>query len=267
MLIEPGTRAVVTGASRGVGRALCVALARRGARLGLLARGREALEELAAELPEGRGGSHIVLAADIAKRGEVKRALDRFAKRAQGLDLLVANAGVLHYAPFPDQDIDEAEQMVRVNVLGTLYTVKAALPHMLDGARGHIVILSSAAGLRSFPWGAVYGGSKAFDRGFAEALRHELSGTGVSLTTVYPGEFATTILDHQRDRLPDWRANEAERPVGELVNAILRGIEDDARAVYAPGAVRVLGLSGIAPRLTDRLLARVRGRTAAPRTD
>ena len=267
MRIEPGTRAVVTGASRGVGRALCVALARRGARLGLLARGREALEELAAELPEGRGGSHIVLAADIAKRGEVKRALDRFAKRAQGLDLLVANAGVLHYAPFPDQDIDEAEQMVRVNVLGTLYTVKAALPHMLDGARGHIVILSSAAGLRSFPWGAVYGGSKAFDRGFAEALRHELSGTGVSLTTVYPGEFATTILDHQRDRLPDWRANEAERPVGELVNAILRGIEDDARAVYAPGAVRVLGLSGIAPRLTDRLLARVRGRTAAPRTD
>jgi short-subunit dehydrogenase len=267
VLIEPGTRAVVTGASRGVGRALCVALARRGARLGLLARGREALEELAAELPEGRGGSHIVLAADIAKRGEVKRALDRFAKRAQGLDLLVANAGVLHYAPFADQDIDEAEQMVRVNVLGTLYTVKAALPHMLDGARGHIVILSSAAGLRSFPWGAVYGGSKAFDRGFAEALRHELSGTGVSLTTVYPGEFATTILDHQRDRLPDWRANEAERPVGELVNAILRGIEDDARAVYAPGAVRVLGLSGIAPRLTDRLLARVRGRTAAPRTD
>ena len=267
MLIEPGTRAVVTGASRGVGRALCVALARRGARLGLLARGREALEELAAELPEGRGGSHIVLAADIAKRGEVKRALDRFAKRAQGLDLLVANAGVLHYAPFADQDIDEAEQMVRVNVLGTLYTVKAALSHMLDGARGHIVILSSAAGLRSFPWGAVYGGSKAFDRGFAEALRHELSGTGVSLTTVYPGEFATTILDHQRDRLPDWRANEAERPVSELVDAILKGIEDDARAVYAPRAVRVLGLSGIAPRLTDRLLARVRGRTAAPRLD
>jgi 3-oxoacyl-[acyl-carrier protein] reductase len=267
MLIEPGTRAVVTGASRGVGRALCVALARRGARLGLLARGRENLEELAAELPEGRGGPHVVLAADVAKWGQVKRAVDRFAKRAQGLDLLVANAGVLHYAPFADQDIDEAEQMVRVNVLGTLYTVKAALSHMLDGARGHVVILSSAAGLRSFPWGAVYGGSKAFDRGFAEALRHELSGTGVSLTTVYPGEFATAILDHQRDRLPDWRANEAERPVEELVEAILRGIEGDARAVYAPRAVRVLGLNGIAPRLTDRLLARVRGRTAAPRTD
>jgi short-subunit dehydrogenase len=267
VLIEPGTRAVVTGASRGIGRALCVALAGRGARLGLMARGREALDELAADLPESTGGPHVVLAADVARWGQVKRAVDRFAKRAEGLDLLVANAGVLHYAPFADQEIDEAEQMVRVNVLGTLYTVKAALPHMLGRARGHIVILSSAAGLRSFPWGAVYGGSKAFDRGFAEALRHELSGTGVSLTTVYPGEYATTIIDHQRDRLPDWRANEAERPVGELVEAILKGIEDDARAVYAPPVVRVLGLSGIAPRLTDRLLARVRGGTAAPRTD
>ena len=68
--------------------------------------------------------------------------------------------------------------MVNVNVLGTLYTLKAALPHMLEGRTGHIVVLSSAAGLRSFPWGAVYGGTKAFDRGFAEALRHELAGTG-----------------------------------------------------------------------------------------
>ena len=83
--------------------------------------------------------------------------------------------------------------MVRVNVLGTLYTVKAALLHMLDGARGHIVVISSGAGLRAFPWGAVYGATKAADKNFAEALRHELSGTGVSVTTVYPGEIATDI--------------------------------------------------------------------------
>jgi short-subunit dehydrogenase len=127
------------------------------------------------------------------------------------------------------------------------------------------VVLSSAAGLRSFAWGAVYGGTKAFDRGFAEALRHELAGTGISVTTVYPGEFGTTILAHQRDRLPAWRSNDEERPVGELVDAIVDGVERDARAVYAPPVVRVLGLSGIAPRLTDRLLIRIRGRAAAPR--
>ena len=267
MRIEPGTSALVTGASRGIGRALCADLAGRGARLGLMARGREALDELTDELPKSPDGAHVPLAADVSKWGQVRRAVDRFAMRAGGIDLLIANAGVLHYAPFADQDIGEAEDMVRTNVFGALYTVKAALPHMLDRARGHIVVLSSAAGLRAFPWGAVYGGTKAFDRGFAEALRHELSGTGVSLTTVFPGEFSTQILAHQRDRLPDWRANEEERPVEELVAEIVRAIEADRRAVYAPPVVRILGLNGIAPRLTDRLLALVRGRTAAPRTD
>jgi NADP-dependent 3-hydroxy acid dehydrogenase YdfG len=265
--IEAGTTALITGASRGIGRALAAALAPRGVRLGLLARGKEALEELAGSLPEVSAGSHLVLVADVAKRAQTQRAVDRFAKQAGSIDLLFANAGVLEYAPFADQEIEAAERMVEVNVLGTIYTIKAALPHMLGRARGHIVVLSSGAGIRGFPWGAVYGGTKAFDKIFAEALRHELSGTGVSLTTVFPGEYATTILRDQRDRLPDWRANDSERPVEELIAAILRGVEEDRRGVYAPSAVRVLGLNGIAPRLTDRLLARIRGATAAPRRD
>jgi short-subunit dehydrogenase len=265
--IEPGTRVVVTGASRGIGRALSIEVARRGGRLGLIARGKEALEELLAELPPGHDGAHETAVADVSKWGQTTRAIDRLAKRLDGIDMLVANAGVLHYAPFADQDVADAEAMVQTNVLGTMYTVKAALPHMLERGRGHIVVLSSAAGLRSFPWGAVYGGTKAFDRGFAEALRHELAGTGISVTTVYPGEFGTTILAHQRDRLPAWRSNDEERPVTELVDAIVEGVEADERAVYAPPVVRVLGLSGVAPGVTDRLLVRIRGRSAAPRLD
>jgi short-subunit dehydrogenase len=265
--IQRGTRVVVTGASRGIGRALSADLARRGARLGLIARGKEGLEEAAAELPDGPAGPPVTAAADVSKWGQTSRAIDRLAKRLEGIDLLVVNAGVLHYSPLMEQELADAEQMVRVNVFGTLYTVKAALPHMLASGPGHMVVLSSAAGLRSFPWGAVYGGTKAFDRGFAEALRHELAGTGISVTTVYPGEYGTTILSHQRDRLPAWRTNDEERPVSELVAAIIKGVEDDARAVYAPPAVRILGLSGIAPKLTDRLLVRIRGRSAAPRLD
>ena len=87
---------------------------------------------------------------------------------------------------------------------------------MLDRAHGHIVVLSSGAGLRAFPWAAVYGATKAADRGFAEALRHELSGTGVSVTTVFPGEVADRILHaHERDLLPDWRAERARAPAAE----------------------------------------------------
>jgi short-subunit dehydrogenase len=265
--IEPGTRAVVTGASRGIGRALSEELARRGARLGLIARGKKGLEALASELPAPDGDPHVTAVADVSKWGQTSRAIDRLAKRLGGIDLLLANAGVLHYGPFAEQDLEQAESMVNVNVFGTLYTVKAALPHLLEGRGGHMVVLSSAAGLRSFPQGAVYGATKAFDRGLAEALRHELAGTGVSVTTVYPGEYGTTILDHQRDRLPAWRTNDEERPVEELVAMILDGVEKDSRAVYAPPAVRVLGLSGLAPRLTDQLLVRIRGRSAAPRLD
>ena len=118
---------------------------------------------------------------------------------------MVANAGLAHYGPFADQPIEHAEEMVRLNVLGTIYTVHAALEHMIPRARGHIVVVASGAGLRAFPSGAVYGATKAADRAFAEALRHELSGTGVSVSTVSPGEVETSLHDHQPDKLPDWR--------------------------------------------------------------
>ena len=124
--------------------------------------------------------------------------------------------------------------MVQVNVLGAMYTVKAALPHMLSGRGGHIVVLSSAAGLRSFPWGAVYGGTKAFDRGFAEALRHELAGSGVSVTTVFPGEYATRSSPTSGTGCRTGAATTRSAPSPELVDAIVAGVEADTRAVYAP---------------------------------
>ena len=262
MLIGDGTRAIVTGASRGIGRATATALAGRGARVGLLSRGAEELEALADQL----GGDPVVLAADVGERESVTAAIESFVEQAGGLELVVANAGMIHTAPFTELPIERAEQMVRVNVLGLLYTVKAALPHMLDHATGHVVVISSAAALRAFPWAATYGATKAADRAFAEALRHELSGTGVSVTTVFPGEIATDLHAHE-DRLADWLRPDDAIPPERAAEAIVRGIDEDRRAVYVPGAVRALGLNAVAPRLTDRLLATLRGGTAAPRRD
>jgi short-subunit dehydrogenase len=260
--LKPGMTAIVTGASRGIGRALAVELASRGLRIGLLARDREALEKAAEALP---GDDHIVLAADVAKRREVERAIERFAKRAEGLDLLAANAGIAHYGPFSETDVERAEEMVKVNVLGTIFAVHAALPHLLERLRGHIVVTSSGAGLRAFPEAAVYGATKAAERGFAEALRHELAGTGLSVTTVYPGEVATDLHAHERDILPDWRSNDEELPPAEVATAIVAAIEGDRREVSVPKIVRLLGLNGLSPRLVDEVLVRIRGRSAAPR--
>jgi short-subunit dehydrogenase len=260
--LQPGMTAIVTGASRGIGRALATQLAARGLRIGLLARDRDALSQAAETLP---GDDHIVLGADVSKRREVERAIERFAKRAEGIDVLAANAGIAHYGRFADTDVERAEEMVKVNVLGTLYAVHAALPFMLERRHGHIVVTSSGAGLRAFPEAAVYGATKAADRGFAEALRHELAGTGVSVTTVYPGEVATDLHAHERDILPDWRSNDEELPPGDVAKAIVDAIEADRREVAVPKIVRLLGLNGVSPRLVDELLARIRGHSAAPR--
>ncbi len=267
MRIGPETRAIVTGASAGLGRALVLALAARGARVGALARRRELLEQLLARLPASPAGEHLALVADISKRRQVERAVERFCKRAGGVDLLFANAGIAHYGPFADVELELAEEMVRVNVLGTTYSVAAALGPMLDQAGGQIVVTSSGAGLRAFPWAAVYGGTKAFERGFAEALRHELSGTGVSVTTVFPGEVATDLHAHEPDAEPDWRREDEAVPAEQVARRMLVAVEDDERNVYVPGLVRLLGLNGVSPQLTDRLLTRIRGPSAAPRRD
>jgi short-subunit dehydrogenase len=263
LVLDSATRAIITGASKGIGRAIAQAFATRGVKLGLLARDESKLRELAAEL----GGDPIVLPADVAKHADVEAAVKRFCEEAGGLDVLVANAGVAHYENFVEQPIADAEQMVEVNVLGTIYSVKAALPPMLEAGRGHIVITSSGTGLRAFPQAAVYGATKAADKGFAEALRHELHGTGVSVTTVFPGEIESDLHAHELARLPDWRSNDEQQPAGPLAEAIVKAVEEDQRAVYFPRVVRTLGLNGIAPKLTDRLLARIRGNSAAPRRD
>lgn len=263
MIVGGETRALVTGASRGIGRALALELDQRGVTLGLLARGREGLEALAAELQ----GEPILLAADISERTEVEGAIAEFTERAGGLDLLIANAGLAHYGPFADMPTDLIVEMIRTNGLGTVLTVKAGLDPMLDRGCGHIVVISSGAGLRSFPGAAIYGGTKAANAGFASALRHELSGTGVSLTTVYPGEVATDLHAHQPDRLPDWRRSDEAVSPERVAKETIDAVEADERSVYVPGPVRLLGLNGLAPGLVDRLLRRLRGPSAAPRRD
>ncbi len=264
MEVGPGTRAFITGASRGIGASLATALAARGVTVGLAARSTDQLQALAATLP----GKHYAIECDVRSSASVEAAIASFVDQAGGIELLVANAGITHYGPFRDEPLANALEMSEINWHGTLRTVHYGLPYMLDRARGQIVVISSGAALRSFPWAAVYGGTKAAQRLFAEALRHELSGTGVSLTTVYPGEIQSTLHDHERDRMPDWyRGSDAADPA-LLTAKIIEAVEHDRRAVYYPPIVRLLQLvHNVSPRAGDALLRRLRGAAAAPRRD
>ena len=265
MQLAPGTRALVTGASRGIGRCLAERLAARGAVVGLAARSERELEALADALP---GTGHVVLGGvDVGDRASVEDAVARFVDAAGGIDLVVANAGITHYERVRDQPIEHIEAMTRTNWLGTVYTVKAALPHLLGQDHGHIVVVSSGAAHRSFPQAAVYGATKAAQRMFAEALRHELGGSGVSVTTVYPGEIATSLHDHEKATMPKWyRGGPDAEPARKMAERIVRGIERDERHVFHPPIVRLLGaVNGVSPRAADALLRRLRGPSAAPR--
>ena len=259
MRIDPGTRVLLTGASRGIGESLARTLAERGAQIGLVARSEDELRELAGSLP---GEGHEALPADVGDREAVEQAVARFGR----IDLLVANAGVAHYGPYAQLDADAEERMTRVNWMGTLHTVRAALPGMLERRHGHVVIVSSGAALRTFPQAAVYGATKAAQRGFSEALRHELDATGVSLTTVYPGEIRSHLHDHEKDAMPAWyRSSDAADP-DQLAAKVIEGVEADRRAVYFPPIVRLLRvMHGLSPRAGDLMLRTLRGRSAAPR--
>jgi uncharacterized protein len=259
MQILPGTRVLVTGASRGIGAAIARAFAARGATLGLVARKSEPLEELAGELS---GDGHQAISADVSDPEAMQAAVAEFGD----VDVVVANAGITHYRPFAQLPLDEARHMNDVNWLGTIYTVWAALPGMIERRRGHIVVVSSGGGVRGFPSAAVYNGTKAAQRGFAEALRHELHGTGISVTTVFPGEIETSLHDHELDHMPDWYRLDRRSPAGPLGELVVQAVENDQRELFYPPAVRLLRVvNGISPRLGDLVLRRMLGRSVAPR--
>lgn len=259
MELGAGTRVLVTGASRGIGTVVAGAFAKRGCTVGLVARSEERLREVAESLP---GEGHEVIAADVSDRESITAAVERFGAP----DVVVANAGRADYQPFREMELDMVEQMTQLNWLGTAYTVKAALPGMLERRRGHFVIVASGAALRSFPGGAVYGATKAAQHAFGEALWHELDGTGVSLTLVYPGEVKSSIHEGKED-LPEWRRHSEEAEPEPLAEQIVEAVQADQRAVYYPKPIRAIRLfHGISPRLGDRVLRRMRGRSAAPRS-
>jgi NADP-dependent 3-hydroxy acid dehydrogenase YdfG len=189
-----GKAAFVTGASRGIGAAVSRSLSAAGVSVGLASRSGDDLG-----LP-----SSIGVRCNVADPAEVNSAVAATVDRFGRLDILVANAGVGAYGPFLELSPEHLEEMIDVNLKGTLYAVRAALPHLLESPEADIVTLASEAGRRGLPYEAVYCASKFGQVGFTRALDHELREQGVRCTNVCPGGVATDFaLDEGRGRTPD----------------------------------------------------------------
>jgi NADP-dependent 3-hydroxy acid dehydrogenase YdfG len=188
-----GKTAVITGGSRGIGAAVARHLHQRGVNLGLASRSGDDLEL----------SNCVAQPCDVRDAAALAALCDATAERFGGIDILVANAGVGAYGSFLDLSLAHLDEMIDVNLKGTLYAVRAALPHMA-GREGDIVTLASEAGRRGLPYEAVYCASKFGQVGFTRALDHELREQGIRCTNVCPGGVATDFaLDEGRGRTPE----------------------------------------------------------------
>ena len=198
-----GTVAVVTGASSGIGEATARMLAARGAAVAVVARRADRLTVLAAGI-ESAGGKALAIEADVTDREQAEAAVRRAVEDLGRLDVLVNNAGVMLLGPIVDAPVEEWETMVQVNVLGLLYTARAALPHLLEAAADEprqvadMVNISSVAGRVARVGSGVYNATKHAVGAFSESLRQEVTGRQVRISLIEPGAVATELTDHNR---------------------------------------------------------------------
>lgn len=205
-----GRTALVTGASRGIGAAVAHALDREGVNLGLASRSGDNLGVTEA----------VAMTADVRDPMALDKLAAATAERFGRLDILVINAGVGSYGPFLELPADELEDMIDVNVKGALYSVRAALPHLLEADGGDIVTLASEAGRRGLPYEAVYCASKFAQIGLTRALDHELREQDVRCTTVAPGGVATDFA-MGRGRTPDMPELEGMMSPEDVADAVI----------------------------------------------
>jgi short-subunit dehydrogenase len=223
-------RAIITGASSGIGWALARELSRRGWSLGLLARRADLLDTLASELRHA-----VALPCDVTDSAAVRDAVRRGEAALDGpFDLAIANAGVGMSSHATKFNLAESEMMVRVNILGMLYLFDAVVPSMIERRRGRFAGVASMAGLRGLPTSSVYSATKAAMQAFLEASRVELAPYGVGVTIINPGFIATPMVAGNKFKMPFlMQADEAARIIA---GGLMRG----ARVVEFPRATSLL---------------------------
>jgi short-subunit dehydrogenase len=237
--VSVGVRALVTGASSGIGEAYARALRRRGERLVLVARREERLEALAREL----GGEDWALPvpSDLATPDAAARLWKHIDERSLAVDLLVNNAGLGHTAPFERQPLEVLRAMIDVNVRALVELTHAVLPGMRERGRGRIVNVASNAAFQPVPFLSVYAATKAFVLSFTEGLAEELRGSGVHVQALCPGLTRTEFLEVAGTHRGLKVTRTPMMTADEVVEASLEGL-DRGRLRVIPGRINRLAV-------------------------
>ncbi len=247
-------RVLLTGASGAMGAALSAALLARGARVGLLARQRPALERIAADGLRG-GGEAVAIAADVTLAEDRARAIRHMREAFGGVDVLINNAAAMDCTDFALQDPHSIERIMDLNALAPMQLSHAVLPGMLAHRAGHIVNIGSLLGAMGLAYFAAYSASKAALRGFSGALRRELAGTGVGVTYIAPrmlrGPAPTALY-----RTAGGSKMHLDAPAPAARRILAAAEAERAEAFLGFPESLLVRINDLAPRLLDRALRR-----------
>jgi 3-dehydrosphinganine reductase len=232
---------LITGGSSGIGLALAKKLAARGANVWILARDQAKLDTACAEISASRQNSSQQvgsIAADITNLEQVSAALERFSTSTGVPNLLVNCAGFAHPGYFAEMDLDIFRATMDINYFGTLYVTKALLPGMIERRSGHIVNISSLAGLFGIFGYSAYGPSKFAIRGLSDIMRYELKEHGIRVSVVFPPDTQTPQLEYERPYKPPMTVeldkSSKVLSADAVASAILEGIIRE-RYIITPG--------------------------------
>jgi short-subunit dehydrogenase len=250
-------RALITGASSGIGRALAIELARHGVDSVLLARREDRLTQVVQQVAS-LGRRAIAVAGDVTDPAARRRALDAAQQHLGGLDILVNNAGIAAHGRFAESDPGRLRPIMEVNFFAPVELIREALPLLRQGQQPIIVNVGSILGHRGCPHKSEYSASKFALHGFSEALRPELAPLGIDVLVVAAGPTETEHFDtliEDKGELP-W-GNPRRKPAAEVANAVVCAIERGRHEVITGWRGRILLLANrICPRLVDSVMHR-----------
>ncbi len=259
-----GKKVWITGASSGIGKALALAFAKRGAVLLLSSRRADALREVAEACQKAGAADTLVLPLDMGKHQEVKALGERISGEQGGIDLLINNAGISQRSLVKDTAFEVYKQLMDVNYLGTVALTTAVLPDMLQNGQGQIVAISSLVGKFGTPLRSGYAASKHALHGFFDSLRAEVEDRGIHVMLVCPGFIRTDIsIDaltgdgRKQNKMDDAQA--AGMPADIMAEKLIRGLQKGKREIHIGGKERfAILLKRFFPNLFARIIKRAK---------
>jgi len=250
------TTVFLTGASSGIGEALAIAIASKGATVGLLARREDLLKDIAAKC-ESVGGKARYFVCDVVDSDAVHEAAQKFRNEFGHIDIMIANAGIggnnketRNYEP------DAVKKLIDINLLGSVNAIHAVVPHMLERGSGHLVAISSLAGFRGLPKSAAYSASKAAMTAFFESVRLDVKYMGIDVTIIQPGFIRTPLTAGRENKMPFLMS------LDDAIPLFIRAIEKKKRFAAFPWQLAsIVRLGKIMPAwLYDRIAGKARYR-------